>query len=122
MRKIEEKAKVMAQLAVFACPVCGEPLSVSGTSLLCPNGHRYDLAKKGTVNFLAKPSPTEYDTPMLEARRRVLQAGFFAPFIEAIGSRLGAGETVLDVGCGEGTPTAALAQSGALAVGFDISA
>ncbi|WP_203623249.1 MULTISPECIES: methyltransferase domain-containing protein [unclassified Lacticaseibacillus] len=122
MRKIEEKAQAMAKLGVFACPVCGEALTVSQTSLLCANGHRYDLAKKGTVNFLAKPSATEYDTPMLEARRRVLQAGFFAPFVAAIQSQLGAGDTVLDVGCGEGTPTARLAESGAQAVGFDISA
>lgn len=122
MRKIEKKAQTMAQLGVFACPVCGEPLAVDLLSLACRNGHRYDLAKKGTVNFLTKPSVTEYDTPMLEARRRVLEAGFFAPFIEEIQRGLKGSDTVLDVGCGEGTPTASLAASGAQTVGFDISA
>lgn len=122
MRKIEEKAAAMGKLGLFSCPVCGEKLGVEQTSLSCPNGHRFDLAKKGTVNFLAKPSQTEYDTPMLEARRRVLEAGFFAPFVDAISRQLGPQDVVLDVGCGEGTPTAQLAASGAQTVGFDISA
>ncbi|WP_239061486.1 putative RNA methyltransferase [Lacticaseibacillus suibinensis] len=122
MRKILAKAQAMAALEpLFACPVCQQSLQIEGTSLVCENEHRFDLAKKGTVNFLNKPVPTEYDAPMLAARRRVLQAGFFEPFLTAIKSQLTAADLVLDVGCGEGTPTAFLATV-AQAVGFDISA
>ncbi|MCX2454656.1 methyltransferase domain-containing protein [Lacticaseibacillus nasuensis] len=123
MRKIETKAAwLAAHSPLYACPVCAAPLAVSGTSLLCDNGHRYDLAKKGTVNFLAKPVATEYTSEMLAARRRVLQAGLFTPFLQAIAAQLRTSDSLLDIGCGEGTPTAMLNSSVAAAVGFDISA
>lgn len=123
MRKIQTKAAwVATHSPLFACPICHRPLSVNETSLICEAGHRFDLAKKGTVNFLNRPAPTEYDEPMLAARRRVLQAGLFNPFLEQIKAALTPADRVLDVGCGEGTPTALLASSGASSVGFDISA
>nr|WP_241865058.1 methyltransferase domain-containing protein [Lacticaseibacillus kribbianus] len=107
---------------LFACPVCQAALAVDGLGLTCENGHRYDLAKKGTVNFLNKPVATEYLAPMLAARRRLLDAGLFEPFLAPIRAQLSAADRFLDIGCGEGTPTAALATSGATGVGFDISA
>ncbi|WP_127849415.1 methyltransferase domain-containing protein [Lacticaseibacillus hulanensis] len=123
MRKIEEKAAAMAAAApLFACPVCQEELTVTGTSLICANNHRYDLAKKGTVNFLNAPVATEYTEEMLASRRRVLQAGFFDPFLQAIAAKLDPRDRLLDIGCGEGTPTAKLAQPDGVTVGFDISA
>lgn len=123
MKKIAAKAAwVAAQGPLFACPVCGAALAVDATSLVCEHQHRFDLAKKGTVNFLNAPAPTEYGTEMLTARRRVLSAGLFAPFLEVIRAELTATDRFLDIGCGEGTPTAFLADSGAAGVGFDISA
>ncbi|WP_461226907.1 putative RNA methyltransferase [Lacticaseibacillus suihuaensis] len=123
MRKISEKAAAMAALGpLFACPVCHKPLAVDGLSLTCENQHRFDLAKKGTVNFLNKPVATEYLAPMLAARRRMLDAGFFKPFLDAIQAQLTEADRFLDIGCGEGTPTAYLTASGATGVGFDISA
>ncbi|WP_125704059.1 methyltransferase domain-containing protein [Lacticaseibacillus daqingensis] len=123
MRKIMEKAAwLTTQGDLFACPVCKGALHGEGPSLVCGNGHRYDLAKKGTVNFLAKPVPTEYTAHMLAARRRILSAGFFDPFLTAIQAGLRASDRLLDIGCGEGTPTAKLAPHVASAVGFDISA
>ncbi|KRM72325.1 methyltransferase domain-containing protein [Lacticaseibacillus brantae] len=123
MRKIEQKIEfVQANPHLFACPVCGQELRPDQTSLVCDNQHRFDLNKKGTVNFLNAPVPTEYTETMLAARRRVLDAGFFSPFVDRIAAELSPRNRVLDIGCGEGTPTAALAQSGAATVGFDISA
>lgn len=123
MRKINEKAaSIKAAGQLFACPVCGDALAISDTSLLCPAGHRYDLNKKGTVNFLNAPVATEYTEPMLAARRRVLDAGFFTPFLDAIAAQLKPTDRLLDIGCGEGTPTAHLADHTDLTVGFDISA
>lgn len=123
MRKIEAKAQAIAAAGtLFACPVCGENLVGLGTSLACANGHRYDLNKKGTVNFLNAPVNTEYGEEMLAARRRVLNAGFFNPFLTEMARQLRPDDRLLDIGCGEGTPTARLAQKAQLTVGFDISA
>jgi 23S rRNA (guanine745-N1)-methyltransferase len=123
MRKIQQKAAdIAAASPLFACPVCGGELSVTETSLICPDGHRFDLAKKGTVNFLNAPVATEYTEEMLAARRRVLQAGFFDPFLSAMAAQITPTDRVLDIGCGEGTPTAKLTPANGLAVGFDISA
>lgn len=123
LKKIDTKAQWAAGLGpLFACPVCHEPLFVEGHSFVCANAHRYDLAKKGTINFLNAPVKTEYTAEMLAARRRVLQAGLFSPFVDRIAAQLNGDERLLDIGCGEGTPTADLAKTGADAIGFDISA
>ncbi|WP_204123051.1 methyltransferase domain-containing protein [Lacticaseibacillus mingshuiensis] len=122
MRKIAQKAAWLAdQSPLLACPVCREPLLIEETSLVCANGHRFDLSRKGTANFLNAPVKTEYSRPMLEARRRALANGLFDPFLAEIKAQLTATDRLLDIGCGEGTPTAKLAESGAAAVGFDIS-
>ena len=34
------------------CPVCGENLTESGRSYICPKGHCFDKAKEGYVNLL----------------------------------------------------------------------
>lgn len=39
--------------AALRCPVCGGALMPLGTSLRCPQGHSYDMAKEGYVNLLA---------------------------------------------------------------------
>ncbi len=42
---------------------------------------------------------------MLAARRRVLQAGFFGPIVQAINAALPkTAQRILDIGSGEGTP------------------
>ncbi|KRO16780.1 putative RNA methyltransferase [Lacticaseibacillus saniviri] len=123
MRKIFEKAQFVSDHpGIFACPVCGAELLRDELSLVCANQHRFDLAKKGTVNFLNAPVATEYSTNMLSARRTALNAGLFDPFLDEIKPQLNAADRVLDIGCGEGTPTVKLAESGATTIGFDISA
>lgn len=121
-KRATKSAWAAAQSPLFACPVCGAALGVEAASLVCENAHRVDFAKKGTVNFLRRPVATEYTKPMLAARRRVLNAGFFTPFLDVIRAALTPVDRLLDVGCGDGTPTDFLAQSGAATVGFDISA
>lgn len=123
MRKIEQKAAAIATAGtLFACPICHEPLTIEDTSLVCPEHHQFDLAKKGTVNFLNAPVATEYTEEMLAARRRVLTAGFFDHFLNAIATKTKADDRLLDIGCGEGTPTAKVAPQNGVTVGFDISA
>ncbi|GAF35795.1 methyltransferase domain-containing protein [Lentilactobacillus farraginis] len=127
MKKIEMgTAFVSRHLALFQCPVCGQPFkSVAQNQLICPAQHAFDFSKKGTLFFLTKAANNEYDSQMLMARQRLLQAGLFDGIIQAIGASLAAEpETILDVGCGEGTPLARLLErrhSNDVAIGFDIS-
>lgn len=111
---------------LFSCPICGEPFEqVVDFSLRCPNGHNFDLSKKGTLYFLNHQANNEYGEQMLQARQQILQAGLFDPIIDAINAHLTEEpETILDVGCGEGTPLAKLLTARKqtdVAVGFDIS-
>ena len=66
--------------AALRCPVCGGALMPLGTSLRCPQGHSYDMAKEGYVNLLAIQKRHAADPgdgkAMVRARRAFLQAGF----------------------------------------------
>ncbi len=102
----------------LVCPICDAPLSRSGASLRDSAGHTFDLAREGYVNL--QPSHhrsrgIDGDLPsMLQARRRFLEAGHYAPLLAllaeqvagAIDARAARGATgptsVLEVGCGEG--------------------
>ncbi|HIW71914.1 MAG TPA: methyltransferase domain-containing protein [Candidatus Levilactobacillus faecigallinarum] len=127
MKKIDRAAAFLTQHAqLFRCPVCHESYDhVAGHSLVCPQGHNVDLSKKGMLYFMQRAVKSEYDDAMLAARRRMLQAGLFAGITSAFADHLNATpETILDVGCGEGTPLANVlaGRSGRdTAVGFDLS-
>ncbi|WP_367375951.1 methyltransferase domain-containing protein [Lentilactobacillus kefiri] len=127
MKKIDfGKQFVSDHLSLFRCPVCQSPFDeVSGYSLVCPNNHSFDLSKKGTLFFLTKQANNEYDKSMLQARHKILQAGLFDPIVAEISKHLATTpETILDVGCGEGTPLSRLLaqRNGSdTAIGFDIS-
>ena len=70
--------------AALRCPVCGGALMPLGTSLRCPQGHSYDMAKEGYVNLLAIQ------------KRHAADPGD--------GKAMVRGEThLLDAGCGEGS-------------------
>ncbi len=94
----------------FTCPICKERFEKSGNSLVCQNKHCFDLSKRGYVNLL-RPSKSGSirhgdDKLMVESRKNFLNAGFYAPLLDAITEilREKAPEkaTVLDAGCGEG--------------------
>lgn len=127
MKKIDfGRNFVNEHLNLFRCPVCKSPfVGVTGYSLVCTNQHSFDLSKKGTLFFLTKQANNEYDRAMLWARHNILQAGLFDPIVTEISRHLNDGpETILDVGCGEGTPLTRLLKLRAgkdTAVGFDIS-
>ncbi len=99
--------------AALRCPVCGGALMPLGTSLRCPQGHSYDIAKEGYVNLLAIQKRHAADPgdgkAMVRARRAFLQAGYYAPFQKALAELCleyapECGEThLLDAGCGEGS-------------------
>ena len=63
------------------CPVCGENLTESGKSYICPKGHCFDKAKEGYVNLLTsshKPGSAIGDNKDMAVNRRdFLTKGYF---------------------------------------------
>jgi 23S rRNA (guanine745-N1)-methyltransferase len=104
----------------LACPVCGEALAERSSALECPSRHCFDVAREGYVNLLPaqhRSRGIDGDVPsMLQARRRFLDAGHYAPLLgrltsdveELLGARSASDSAnahpacVLEVGCGEG--------------------
>lgn len=95
----------------LACPLDGLPLTLNERQWRCANGHSFDLARQGYVNLLPvqnKKSREPGDSgEMVEARRRFLSAGFYAPISDALNAlalrHLPAGDfCIVDAGCGEG--------------------
>lgn len=114
-------------MTVLACPLCRGPLDdLDGRTFGCAGGHRFDRARDGSVDLLRPGRPrreTGDDAEMVHARRALLDRGRYAVLedgLRAIVARL-APATVLDVGCGEGTFTAALCGPGREVVAFDLS-
>ena len=123
-------------MSLFACPVCGKPLSRGEKTYACPAGHSYDIASEGYV-YLLPPNKKHSAEPgdgktMVASRRRFLEKGYYQVFSDAL-NRLAAEylppspKAVLDAGCGEGYYTGRLEKSleggppGADLYGFDIS-
>lgn len=122
-------------MSIFACPVCGKKLDRLEKAYLCPDGHSYDIASEGYVHLLP-PNKMHAKVPgdckqMVSARRRFLEAGYYAPFSDRLNALVpecaGEDPVVLDAGCGEGYYTGGLERSlgetgGRPSVfGFDIS-
>jgi len=112
---------------VFKCPNCSKALKQGLKQYFCPNGHNFDIARKGYVNLLLS-SHIGAGTPgdgkdMLLSRRNFLDRGFYEEFSNGInaliklpenepenpsvpagnsGNNLDCGINILDAGCGEG--------------------
>lgn len=114
---------------MLTCPICTTPLDTSPTGACCANGHQFDRARQGYLNLLLVQHKRSRDPgdnqTMVEARRRFLEAGHYAPVaarITELATELRPA-TWLDVGCGEGYYTAALARHlpGSRGFALDIS-
>lgn len=112
----------------FACPICRQPLGAEARTLVCGANHRFDLSRRGYVNLLPvqhrrSKSPGD-NRDMVQARTRFLEAGHYLPLAQAlramIGSR-GAPDGLVDLGCGEGYFTAAIAGCARETYGIDVS-
>jgi 23S rRNA (guanine745-N1)-methyltransferase len=120
----------------LACPLDGSPLRADATAWRCAAGHSFDLASQGYVHLLPVQNKRSLDPgdskEMVAARRRFLDAGFYAPIAAAVSRAIladlprGAVAACLDAGCGEGYYLRQLAAApgalGTLALlGLDIS-
>ena len=113
----------------WTCPKCGETLSFSERCARCPAGHCYDIAKEGYVNLLLSTGGIHGDSrEMVEARRRFLGSGAYAPLCHAVAEAarryLPTDGVLLDAGCGEGYYTEGIVRAlgaDASVFAFDIS-
>lgn len=120
---------------LYQCPLCHQPLLPEASGWRCENRHQFDRAKEGYVNLLPvqhKRSKQPGDSAdMMAARRDFLDAGHYQPLQEKVCElfdRVLTAPTlnVLDIGCGEGYYTNAVAQrlqskSSAHVQGLDVS-
>lgn len=123
LKKIDRGALFLAeQNKLFRCPKCHREMTLQDKSLTCVNGHRFDLAKKGTLYFLDHQIKTEYDNEMFEPRGRMIRSGMYQPVIGKISQLMQTGN-LLDVGCGEGSFLQQLTQlkENPVSIGFDIA-
>ena len=115
----------------FVCPYCQSPLIVGAKTWLCDGSlndketkHPFDVARQGYVNLLPvqnKKSKEPGDSAQsIEARHRFLSQGFYQPLQQLIAKLISAEseastqsntQTWLDVGCGEGYYTGAIAEA-----------
>ncbi|MDO4543869.1 MAG: methyltransferase domain-containing protein [Clostridia bacterium] len=89
-------------VSMLRCPKCGGSFELTGGSLICTNGHCFDCNKRGFVNLVPSQRPTRYNFELFEARRRILEGGFYDRLIEAINGLLKQTDTIVDAGCGDG--------------------
>ncbi|GIP36921.1 hypothetical protein J31TS4_02010 [Paenibacillus sp. J31TS4] len=128
---IQEQAGLLAEEAsLFACPVCGEAMEMTGSSLRCAKGHSYDVAKPGYVNLLRNPPSTRYDKSLFVSRRKLMEDGLFDSLLDRLAERIQANEApqessgsaprLLDAGCGEGSPLVRLQERLAGRAGLEL--
>ncbi|ANJ27060.1 putative RNA methyltransferase [Agromyces aureus] len=99
----------------FRCPNCFSVLSPTGDLVIgCANGHRFDVARQGTVTLLPPRAPRTVgdDHAMLTARAALLDSALYVPIADAIVelaelnlAPLAADDTgprLVDFGCGTG--------------------
>jgi 23S rRNA (guanine745-N1)-methyltransferase len=115
---------------LLLCPVrdCHLALARDEKRVMCPRGHSFDIARSGYINLLQpqerrskKPGDT---VAAVAARRRLHDRGVTEPLLRRIAETVGAGagDVVLDAGCGDGFYLGSLARErGFDAHGVDIS-
>lgn len=111
---------------MLCCPVCGNGLTLQSKAARCPKGHAFDRAKEGYFNLLRTQKSGDRmgdDKASARARRDFLNKGYYALLKDELVARFAnQSGALLDICCGEGYYTAALAQNPHLQVyGFDLS-
>lgn len=120
MGKFTGYGNTVPTLENLSCPIDKLPLVKHEKSLLCPNGHSYDIAKSGYVNLLPVQNKRSKDPgdskEMVQARQAFLNLHHYFPIVEEIiatcpKSLMGKEKVrLLDAGCGEGYYLEALAK------------
>ena len=134
-------------MSLFTCPLCQSPLQPAADTWRCDGSlhpkntsHPFDVARQGYVNLLPvqqKKSKAPGDSQdSINARKRFLSHGHYAPLQNLVCQQMTAllskgksateplkeSTTWLDIGCGEGYYTQAMAQIGTNAIDTLIAA
>ena len=123
LKKIERGTMfIQTQSDLFRCPTCHQMMHAQEKALVCLEGHRFDVSKKGTLYFLNHQIKTDYDREMFEHRRKLIVHGMYQPLLDLL-QPFCQNQRILDVGCGEGSFLQQLHEQATLlpSVGFDIS-
>lgn len=100
------KTNITENLGYFRCPLCKEDFSeIKDYSMICHQGHNFNINKKGYVHLLTHPHKTIYDQSLFHSRQFVYEAGVYDPFIKEmrkIIQKFDMKGPILDAGCGEG--------------------
>ncbi|WP_290137896.1 methyltransferase domain-containing protein [uncultured Dubosiella sp.] len=93
------------------CSVCGKKLNKEGKSFCCENGHRFDIAKQGYVNLSRKQKETGDNKAMVQARTNFLEKGYYDFLRKQVAAQIESlhPHSLVDIGCGQGYYTMALA-------------
>jgi 23S rRNA (guanine745-N1)-methyltransferase len=98
---------------------CEQDLAREGALFRCRKGHAFDIARSGYVNLLLVQDRKSRDPgdskDAVDARRRLQDAGFGQPLLDPLLETIREiapppSSAILDVGCGEGTFLAAVAD------------
>ncbi len=112
--------------SLLCCPVCGGSLNADVNTMSCESGHAFDIAKEGYVNLLRSGKSGDRigdDKISARCRRDFLNKNYYRNLRDYLQSLFAQRHgSVLDICCGEGYYTSALAENEDLQVyGFDIS-
>ncbi|MFI6429876.1 putative RNA methyltransferase [Rhodococcus oryzae] len=115
-------------VGLLACPHCGGGLDVADRTLLCEQGHSFDIARQGYVSLLSGAAKFTGDSAeMIAARARFLDSHHFDPLMDAVAracaTDVPVDPAVLEVGAGTGHYLAAVldALPAARGIGVDVS-
>lgn len=104
-------------VSILRCPVCGEALAEADRTLRCARNHCFDIAKEGYCNLNSAHRSGDSigdNKEMARSRRDFLNKGWYEPLAEAVCQCVKnctqAGDSVLDICCGEGYYTEYLAK------------
>ncbi|TMP29060.1 23S rRNA (guanine(745)-N(1))-methyltransferase [Pseudoalteromonas rubra] len=101
----------------YRCPICSAPLAEQNKTLRCEHNHQFDVAKEGYVNLLPvqfKNSRQPGDNlDMVQARRAFFATEHYQFLQTHLAHTISAMpcESVIDMGCGEGFYTQAIASA-----------
>ncbi len=123
----------MIDIGIFRCPVCERDLTSNNKSLVCENGHCFDISSSGYVNLLPVQkmnSKVPGDSrEMVSSRRKFLSKNYYKPLRDelcGIIKKYSRGNDIIfDSGSGEGYYTKGFADAaedfGGKVFGADIS-
>ncbi|WP_047046760.1 23S rRNA (guanine(745)-N(1))-methyltransferase [Vibrio mexicanus] len=104
----------------YQCPLCHQPLALNERTFQCADNHQFDVAKEGYVNLMPAHHKRSKDPgdnkEMTMARREFLGSGYYDTLRDNVAKLIASyyqesAATLLDIGCGEGYYTHAVANA-----------